>query len=133
MTRHRGPLRVRAGLRMPGAGRGLLLSCGSGPAIPGGRWWALVPLRLLAAACARIADNSPLRLLCRVGLRISPPSQNGEVARLQVLGESVAQSGFEPGARLSASPGVLRGVQRRAANRALSWIAAASRALDSIL
>ncbi|KAF6088310.1 hypothetical protein HJG60_008166 [Phyllostomus discolor] len=54
------------------------------------------------------------RLRCMVGLHTSPPSQNGEVARLRVLGESVAQSGFEPGPIPGTSPGVLRGVQRLA-------------------
>lgn len=44
----------------------------------------------------------------------------------------MAQAGFELGPRRLASPGVLPGVQRRAANRTLAPVAAASRPLDSI-
>lgn len=50
------------GLRMPGAGRGLLwLLSGPGPAIRGGWGWAQVPLRRAAASYLRESPTLALQ------------------------------------------------------------------------
>lgn len=100
------PVRLRPGH----SGR---LVVGSGPA---------APHRSLLSA--QIADSSPPGFSVGEGCTPSSPSLNDKATRLRVLSASVAQSGFEPGSWRAAS-------QCRAANRARSPIAAASRPLEA--